>query len=86
MDQLRYLLPGIAIILVILFVYGRYQRRAQVSARSRSFIVWLTLLILITAITLGTAQTPIGKLGFILFAAVVTGLYYFFVRPHIYHK
>ena len=83
MEQLRYLLPALILILGTSLAYGSYRRRVQRPVVSRSFVTWINLLILIAAVTLGAEMASQDAFGFVAFAAVVTGFYFFFIRPRL---
>ena len=86
MEQLRYLLPALVLILGITLAYGSYRRQVQRPVVSRSFVTWINLLIMIVAVTLGAGMAVQDALGFVVFAAIVMGLYFFVVRPRLFGK
>lgn len=84
MQQLQYILPAIVLILGILLAYGSYRRHVQHPVVSQAFVTWITFLILLSAIILGTELTALEALAVIALMAIASGFYFFFIRPRIY--
>lgn len=85
MAQLRYLLPAIVLVVGIL-AYGIHKREVQQPRVSQAFVNWICLLILVSSIILGTGLSAAEAIGFMAITGLVTGLYFFLIRPTLIGK
>lgn len=86
MAQLRYLLPAIVLVVGILLAYGIHKREVQQPRVSQAFVNWICLLILVSSIILGTGLSAAEAIGFMAITGLVTGLYFFLIRPTLIGK
>jgi uncharacterized membrane protein YoaK (UPF0700 family) len=86
MAQLRYVLPAIVLVVGILLAYGMYKKEVRQPRISQAFVNWICLLILVGSILLGTDLSAAEVIGFMALTGLVTGLYFFLIRPKLIGK